>query len=389
MATLPYPDHYDQRQPDAPAAAHRKPPNPSGGLILAGLVLAVVSAGVGGFAALAVQPHTSTLDALAAAAATPRAAASLGPGMVEEVAARVVPSVVQLQADLADQSEQGSGIVLTPDGLIMTNAHVVAPAAGADPAAAHTQVIFADGRTAPFAVIATDPTSDIAVIQAKGVSGLTPITLGTSDDLRVGQQVVAVGSPLGLEGTVTTGIISALNRPVTTGPNSQTSSTAIDTIQTDAPINPGNSGGPLVDANGRLIGINSALATLGGSPDAESGSIGLGFAIPVDQAKRIADELVATGTASHASLGVQASDDETRGARILDVTSGGPAATAGLSTGAVVIKVDDQLIDDADALAAAVQSQAPGKLVTVDYLDSTGVTRSTQVLLGTDQVEQP
>jgi putative serine protease PepD len=389
MATLPYPDHYDQGQPDAPAAAHRKPPNPSGGLILAGLVLAVVAAGVGGFAALAVQPHTSTLNALASAAAAPRATASLGPGMVEEVAAKVVPSVVQLQTAVADQSEQGSGIVLTPDGLIMTNAHVVAPAADADPAAAHTQVIFADGRTAPFAVIATDPSSDVAVVQAKGVSGLTPITLGTSDDLRVGQQVVTVGSPLGLEGTVTTGIISALNRPVTTGPNSETSATAIDTIQTDAPINPGNSGGPLVDANGRLIGMNSALATLGGSPDAESGSIGLGFAIPVDQAKRIADELVASGTASHASLGVRAGDDETHGAKILDVTSGGPAATAGLSAGAVVIKVDDQLIDDADALAAAVQSQAPGKRVTVDYLDATGVTRSTQVLLGTDQVEQP
>jgi putative serine protease PepD len=394
MATLPYPDHYDQRQPDAPAAAHRKPPNPSGGLVLAGLVLAVVSAGVGGFAALALQPHTTTLDALAAAAAAPRATASLGPGTVEEVAAKVVPSVVQLQTDVADQSEQGSGIVLTPDGLIMTNAHVVAPAAGADPAAAHTQVIFADGRTANFAVVATDPTSDIAVVQAKGVSGLTPITVGTSDDLRVGQQVVAVGSPLGMEGTVTTGIISALNRPVTTGPNSetsasQTSSTAIDTIQTDAPINPGNSGGPLVDANGRLIGMNSALATLGGSPDAESGSIGLGFAIPVDQAKRVADELVATGTASHASLGVQAGDDATHGAKILDVTSGGPAATAGLSAGAVVVTVDDQVIDDADALAAAVQSKAPGNLVTVGYLDPTGVTRSAQVLLGTDRVDQP
>jgi putative serine protease PepD len=135
--------------------------------------------------------------------------------------------------------------------------------------------------------------------------------------------------------------------------------------------------------------MNSALATLGGSPDAGSGSIGLGFAIPVDQAKRVADELVATGTASHASLGVQAGDDETHGAKILDVTSGGPAATAGLSAGAVVVTVDDQVIDDADALAAAVQSKAPGNLVTVGYLDPTGVTRSAQVLLGTDRVDQP
>jgi putative serine protease PepD len=362
-------------------------PSRSGGLFAASLALATVSAGVGGFTALALQPHTTTLDALAtAAAAAPRAATSLGPGMVEEVAAKVVPSVVQLETDVADQSDQGSGIVLTSDGLIMTNAHVVA--ADADAADARSLVTFSDGSTAPFDVVATDPTSDVAVVQAKGVSGLTPIALGTSNDLRVGQQVVAVGSPLGLEGTVTTGIISALNRPVSTGPNSKTSSTTLDTIQTDAPINPGNSGGALVDANGRLIGMNSALATLDDSPDAESGSIGLGFAIPIDQAKRIADELVTTGTASHASLGVQASDDETHGAKILDVTSGGPAAAAGLSVGSVVITVDGQVIDDADALAAAVQSKAPGKLVTVGYLDSTGATRSAQVMLGTDRVDQ-
>lgn len=362
-------------------------PSRGGGLFVASLVLATVSAGVGGFTALALQPHTTTtLDALASAAATPRAAASLGPGMVEEVAAKVVPSVVQLEADVADQSDQGSGIVLTSDGLIMTNAHVVA--ADADPAEARSLVTFSDGSTAPFDVVATDPTSDVAVVQAKGVSGLTPIVLGTSDDLRVGQQVVAVGSPLGLEGTVTTGVISALNRPVSTGPNTETSSTTLDTIQTDAPINPGNSGGALVDANGRLIGMNSALATVDDSPDTESGSIGLGFAIPVDQAKRIADELVTTGTASHGSLGVQAGDDETHGAKILDVTSGGPAAAAGLSAGSVVITVDGQVIDDADALVAAVQSKAPGKLVTVGYLDSTGATRSAQVMLGTDRVDQ-
>ncbi|HEX7824614.1 MAG TPA: trypsin-like peptidase domain-containing protein, partial [Mycobacterium sp.] len=205
----------------------------------------------------------------------------------------------------------------------------------------------------------------------------------------VGQEVVAVGSPLGLEGTVTTGVISALNRPVSTGPNPMVPATTINAIQTDAPINPGNSGGALVNTAGQLIGMNSAIATLGGSPDAESGSIGLGFAIPVDQAKRIADELVTTGTASHASLGVQASDDKTHGAKIVDVTSGGPAAEAGLSPGAVVVKVDDQVITDADALTAAVQSKAPGGLVIVDYLDTTGASRTAEVLLGTDGVEQP
>ena len=155
---------------------------------------------------------------------------------------------------------------------------------------------FADGRTAPFTVVGTDPASDIAVVRAEGVSGLTPITLGSSANLRVGQDVVAIGSPLGLEGTVTTGIVSALNRPVAAGGDASNQNTVLDAIQTDAAINPGNSGGALVNMNGELVGVNSAIATLGGdSPDAQSGSIGLGFAIPVDQAKRIADELIANG----------------------------------------------------------------------------------------------
>ncbi|MDT5324489.1 MAG: putative serine protease PepD [Mycobacterium sp.] len=405
MATLPYPYHDDHQRPpgtETPTAAHRKPPRPSrgGALFVAGVAVAVVSAGIGGFTAWVVQPHTVVLNALAtAAAATPRAsAASLPADSIEQVAAKVVPSVVQLQTALTGQTEQGSGIILNPTGLIMTNAHVVSAAVDAGPAApsgAHTLVTFADGRTAPFDVVAMDRTSDIAVVQAKGTSGLTPITFGSSDHLRVGQKVVAVGSPLGLEGTVTTGIISSLNRPVSTVDDAAsqataTQATATDAIQTDAPINPGNSGGALVDAGGQLIGMNSAIATLGGSPDAQSGSIGLGFAIPVDQARRIVDELIATGTASHASLGVQVGDDvSAHGARIVDVTSGGPAAAAGLSAGVVVTKVDNQVIDDADALAAAVQSKAPGNMVTVDYLDATGATHSAQVLLGTDQVQQP
>ena len=188
---------------------------------------------------------------------------------------------------------------------------------------------------------------DIAVVKAQGVSGLTPITLGSSANLRVGQDVVAIGSPLGLEGTVTTGIVSALNRPVSTAGDAGNQNTVLDAIQTDAAINPGNSGGALVNMNGELIGVNSAIATLGGdSQEAQSGSIGLGFAIPVDQAKRIADELISTGTASHASLGVQVSNDSTtHGAKIVDVTQGGPAATAGLPSGVIVTKVDDRVIN--------------------------------------------
>jgi putative serine protease PepD len=171
-----------------------------------------------------------------------------------------------------------------------------------------TPATLADSRTTPFTVVAADPITDVAVVRAQGVSGFTPITLGTSGNLRVGAQVVAVGSPLGLDGTVTTGIVSALNRPVSTASDTANQRATLDAIQTDAPMNPGNSGGALVNMNGQLIGMNSAMATLGTSPGAETGSIGLGFSIPVDQAMRVADELIATGKASHASLGVQVAD---------------------------------------------------------------------------------
>jgi putative serine protease PepD len=233
-------------------------------------------------------------------------------------------------------------------------------------------------------VIGTDPSSDIAVVKADNVSGLTPITLGSSGNLRVGQDVVAIGSPLGLEGTVTTGIVSALNRPVAAGGDAQNQNTVLDAIQTDAAINPGNSGGALVDMNGDLVGVNSAIATLGGDPsESQSGSIGLGFAIPVDQAKRIADELIQNGTASHASLGVQVVSDRTiDGAKIMDVTDGGAAKTAGLPAGSVVTKVDDRVISSGNALVAAIRSKAPGDQVTLTYLDASGKPQTVQVTLG-------
>jgi putative serine protease PepD len=222
-------------------------------------------------------------------------------------------------------------------------------------------------------------------VRAEGTSGLTPITFGSSADLRVGQQVAAVGSPLGFDGTVTAGIISALHRPVSTASNSANQSATIDAIQTDAALNPGNSGGALVNANGQLIGVNSANASLGGAPG-ESGSVGLGFAIPVDEAKRIADELIATGTASHGFLGARLADDtNSSGARVVEVSNGGPAAAAGLAVGAVVTTVDDQPIGNADALTAVVQSTAPGATIAVGYLDPSGRARSARVLLGTDQ----
>jgi putative serine protease PepD len=248
-------------------------------------------------------------------------------------------------------------------------------------------VTFSNGQTVPFAVVGTDPDGDLAVVRAQGVSGLTPITIGSSKDVKVGQQVVAIGSPLGLQGTVTTGIVSALDRPVAAGDGSGENVSVLDAIQTDAAINPGNSGGALVNMNGELIGVNSAIASMGGGDGTgggQSGSIGLGFAIPADQAKRIADELVSTGTASHGSLGVQLSNGATKGsgAAIAEVVNGGPAAAAGLPSNAVITKIDEQVIDGPEALVAAVRSRAPGDTVSVTYLDTSGASQTTQVTLG-------
>jgi putative serine protease PepD len=362
-------------------------------LTVGALAIALVSAGVGGGVATLVKPDRPALTSSALGAAPSEPAASLPAGSVEQVAAKVVPSVVKLETDMGKQSEEGSGIILSSDGLILTNNHVVAaanpsapsaPSTPGAPGATQTKVTFANGNTTSFTVVGTDPSSDIAVVRADGASGLTPITLGASANLRVGQDVVAIGSPLGLEGTVTTGIVSALNRPVAAGGDAQNQNTVLDAIQTDAAINPGNSGGALVNMNGELVGVNSAIATLGGqSADAQSGSIGLGFAIPVDQAKRIADELIQSGTASHASLGVQVGNDAgVDGAKIVDVTGGGAASAAGLPSGVVVTKIDDRVISSADALVAAVRSKAPGDKVTLTYLDPSGKPQTVQVTLG-------
>ncbi|UKN41573.1 S1C family serine protease [Mycobacterium lepromatosis] len=365
----------------------------AGMLAVSALAIAVVSAGIGGVAATVVELGTRVAGGDGAGPITGPAAsvpaANMPSGSVEQVAVKVVPSVVMLETDLGRQSEEGSGVILSADGLILTNNHVVAAAAkpGSSPGgglAPKTTVTFFDGRNASFTVVGADPTSDIAVVQVQSISGLTPITIGSSADLRVGQPVVAIGSPLGLAGTVTTGIVSALNRPVSTTGESGNQNTVLDAIQTDAAINPGNSGGALVNMGGQLVGVNSAIATLGAdSGDAQSGSIGLGFAIPVDQAKRIADELISTGKATHASLGVQVTTDKgTPGAKVMDVVAGGAAANAAVPNGVVLTKVDDRLISSADALVAAVRSKAPGDKVSLTYKDQSGSSRTVQVTLG-------
>lgn len=389
-------DTVRQAHPVAPVTKPRKRAR-AGFLAVGAVVVAVVSGGIGAAAVTEHTDHSAALRAAVAQAPMSPQAVSLPAGSVEQVAEKVMPSVVKLQIDTGRESGEGSGIVLTSDGLILTNNHVVAAAAGGEGAQAastaggdmQATVTFSDGKSVPFTVVGTDPAGDIAVVQAQGVSGLTPIAVGSSAAVKVGQDVVAIGSPLGLEGTVTTGIISALDRPVSAGGEPGGQNTVLDAIQTDAAINPGNSGGALVNMNGELIGVNSAIATLGGgggepgSPAAQSGSIGLGFAIPVDQAKRIADELVSTGTATHGSLGVQLSDDATaRGASVAEVVGGSPAAAAGVPDGALITKVDGRVIDGPEALVAAVRSKAPGDTVSLTYLDGSGAAQTTEVTLG-------
>ncbi len=376
------------------------------GLIAVGaLAVAVAGGGIGATTAWFAHPQNpAPSHAVASPNPGPKVpstqpAASAPAGSVEQVAAKVMPSVVKLRIEMGQGEAEGSGVVLSSDGLILTNNHVAAAGAdspdGAQPASMDggvtRTVTFADGRTVPFTVVGTDPSGDLAVVHAEGVSDLTPIAIGSSKDVKVGQQVVAIGSPLGLQGTVTTGIVSALNRPVAAGDGSGGGQASVlDAIQTDAAINPGNSGGALVNMNGELIGLNSAIATLGGGQSGpgggggESGSIGLGFAIPSDQAKRIADELVSTGTASHGSLGVQLSVNAraSSGAAIAKVADGGPAADAGIPDGVVITKVNDQVIDGPEALVAAVRSKAPGDNVSLTYQDQSGAYQTTQVTLG-------
>jgi len=348
--------------------------------LLAAVALAAGLVGGGAGAALtsalddpAQSPAATGDTSLTGSPTSNDTAAAAADGSAEAVASAVLPSVVSIEVRTAQGGGEGTGIVLSSDGLILTNNHVVGDASSAD---GSISVTFNDGRSADATVVGTDPVTDLAVIKAQDVSGLKKATLGSSAELDPGEQVVAIGSPLGLQGTVTSGIISALNRPVRTGDASgaENSSTVIDALQTDAAINPGNSGGPLVNLRGEVVGVNSAIATLGGGAGGQSGSIGLGFSIPIDQARAIAQELIDTGSATHAQLGVSVQDASAAGsggfsdgAAVAEVTADGAAQAAGLAAGDVITKVGDRPVDSADALIAAVRSHRPGDEVVLTY----------------------
>jgi putative serine protease PepD len=276
--------------------------------------------------------------------------------------------------------------VLSSDGEILTNNHVVEVAGDSG----SISVSFNDGSSAPAKILGTDPLTDTAVIQAEGVDGLTPATIGKSSDLQVGEGVVAIGSPFGLESTVTSGIVSALDRPVDVGSDGEGNSTTYPAIQTDAAINPGNSGGPLVDLDGNLVGINSSIRTSSSSASEQGGSIGLGFAIPIDEVMPIVEQMINGETPTHARLGISVSDianrsggELTEGAEIQEVTSGSTADSAGLQQGDVITKVDDKLIAGADSLVATIRSYRPGDEVTVTF-ERDGDTQTARLELDSD-----
>ena len=377
--------------PPSPAGPPAGPSVPRPRRRTAALLLcgALLCSGTGAATALLVDDDAPAVAAptgtIARSGGTVQPAGTTVGGTAQSAAATIAPSVVTIAVTSSaagpfgatqTASGTGSGIVLRSDGTILTNNHVVAGATS-------VTVTFDDGSTARATVVGTDPTSDLAVVRAEGVNDLTPAVFADSDDLAVGQAVLAVGAPLGLSSTVTEGIVSTLDRPVRTGDGASEQS-VIDAVQTDAAINPGNSGGALVDLDGRVVGVNSAIATAG---DGSSGNIGVGFAIPSNDAVTVAEQLIADGTADHPLLGVSVGEPTGAtqdGAVLTAVTAGGPAEDAGLRAGDVVTAVGERAVVDADSLIVAVRDHAPGDEVEVTYVRDGREATTTATLASTD-----
>ncbi len=361
-----------------------------GGFGLAALVLAtaLIAGGAGGVIGARSQEQ-SLLDPSASlgSGASTSAAVDRAPDSVAGIAARVMQSTVSIAVRGNNSRGTGSGVVIRSDGYILTNNHVVAP--GDTPGGQITVTFDGASQELPAQIVGRDPVTDLAVIQVKAGEQLPAATLGQSRALVVGDPVIAIGSPLGLSGTVTTGIVSALNRTVNVPAESGGSSNPLfNAIQTDAAINPGNSGGALVNARGEVIGINSAIATLGGGGgfggEQSSGSIGVGFAIPIDEAKSVAEEIIRTGRATHPSIGVSATtvpaSADRQGALVRELTSGGAAGRAGLEPGDLIVKVDSTDVTSVDELILAVRSNKIGDTVTLTYVRN-GRNRTTDLVL--------
>ncbi|GAA4690216.1 trypsin-like peptidase domain-containing protein [Pseudonocardia yuanmonensis] len=330
-------------------------------------VLALVIGALGGLVGRYTAEGANSLTEPGATLSTTTEGKERPPGSVADIAARVLPAVVSLDIKVGQQGGTGSGVVIDPAGYILTNNHVVAPAADAQ--GSTIQAVFSDGSRAPAAIVGRDPKTDLAVVKVQVINP-TVAQFGSSGALAVGDAVIAIGSPLGLAGTVTTGIVSALDRPVRLDGEGNDVA-VIDAVQTDAAINPGNSGGALVDSTGAVVGINTAIRSLGGSSQSEGGSIGLGFAIPIETARTIAEELIRTGLVTHADLGVNVrsvTDGQADGAQVQNVVAGGAAAGAGILEGDVIVKVGDRDIAGADELIVAVRERNPGDVVPIQLV---------------------
>lgn len=368
-----------------------------------GLLLALLAGGVGGAAGVYAERHGG-----GGRVTLPQSTTDSGrraPDSVAGIAARTLPGVVYIHVSGSQGEGTGTGCVLDTDGHVLTNNHVVESVGQKG----DIRITFAGGQSAKGTVTGRDTGYDLAVVKVSGISGLHPLTLGDSRAVRVGDPVVAIGAPYGLEGTVTSGIISATRRPVTAGDAQQGSEVSyVDALQTDAPINPGNSGGPLVDAQGRVIGINSAIRAAddaSGPVGGQGGSIGLGFAIPVNQAKRVAEELINKGEATHPVIGVildlgyqgdgarvgrgsggqnpQGRDGAggSTGATGPAVTPGGPGDRAGIREGDVITAVDGERVHTGDELIVKIRSHRPGDRLRLTVTRA-GTRRTVELALG-------
>ena len=342
------------------------PPAPKSGGVGKFIAIAALTgllAGVGGGAlgySLAQDSGTSS-SVTVNAPSNPEGLSPRADGSIATIAEKVLPSVVSLEVSGSGQAGSGSGFVVFQDGYILTNNHVIEAAADNG----SIEVVLQDGTRVTGDLIGRNADYDLAVVKIDK-SGLTPLAVGDSGSVKVGDQAIAIGSPLGLEGTVTSGIVSSLDRPVTAGGSDGSETSFINAIQTDAPINPGNSGGPLVNSEGQVIGVNSAIASLNTGADGQAGSIGLGFAIPINTANRIAQELIQTGTSATPIIGAEIDFSYSgQGARVQGVTAGGPAESAGLKADDVIVAVNGERVDDAVSLITDIRQYAPGDEITL------------------------
>ncbi len=343
----------------------------TGVLVALGAAIALLAGVVGGGLGYLLADHESgsvTLDG-ASLGSAPAKNVDRPAGSIPGIAAKVLPSVVQIKVSTSQGTATGSGFVVDADGIVVTNNHVVADAQGA------VEVTFSDGTSTDAEVVGRSASYDLAALRLEA-KNLPALPLGNSDSVVVGDPVIAIGSPLGLSGTVTSGIISAKNRPVTAGgENGSGDSAYINAIQTDAAINPGNSGGPLVNLEGEVIGVNSAIATVGGgSFGQEAGNIGVGFAIPINQVRRTVEQLLDNGKAEFPIIGASLDGSyDGAGARISTSSSGGtpplvpggPAEKAGIEPGDVVVAIDDKPVADSSELIVAIRARRPGDTVTL------------------------